>query len=92
LADEYHTRYGIDSQHLSAIAELNFRNAKTNPNAQTRAWSHTPESFADDDVETRKLTRMLRLVRGRIHPNLLPKMMWRIRLLSVAFDDLIAVN
>ena len=50
LADEYDARYGIDEQHLSAIAELNFRNAKTNPNAQTRAWSHTPESFADDDV------------------------------------------
>jgi acetyl-CoA C-acetyltransferase len=50
LADEYDARYGIDSQHLSAIAELNFRNAKKNPNAQTRTWSHTPESFADDDV------------------------------------------
>ena len=50
LADEYDTRYGIDSRHLSAIGELNFRNAKSNPNAQTRAWSHTPESFTDDDT------------------------------------------
>jgi len=50
LADEYHARYGLDGRHLSAIGELNFRNAKSNPNAQTRAWSHTPESFTDDDV------------------------------------------
>jgi acetyl-CoA C-acetyltransferase len=50
LADEYDARFGIDSRHLSAIGELNFRNAKSNPNAQTRAWSHTPESFTDDDT------------------------------------------
>jgi len=50
LADEYDARYGIDSRHLAAIGELNFRNAKANPNAQTRAWSHTPESFTDDDT------------------------------------------
>ena len=50
LADEYDKRYGIDERHLSAIAELNFRNAKDNPNAQTRAWAHTPESFTADDV------------------------------------------
>lgn len=49
LADEYDARYGIDQRHLGAIAELNFRNAKDNPNAQTRAWQHTPESFAEDD-------------------------------------------
>jgi acetyl-CoA C-acetyltransferase len=50
LADEYDRRYGIDPRHLSAIAELNFRNAKTNPNAQTRSWTHKPESFTADDV------------------------------------------
>jgi acetyl-CoA C-acetyltransferase len=50
MADEYDRRYGIDGHHLSAIAELNFRNAKTNPNAQTRAWAHTPESFTADDL------------------------------------------
>ncbi|MGQ0431198.1 MAG: acetyl-CoA acetyltransferase [Microthrixaceae bacterium] len=49
LADEYDARYGIDQRHLGAIAELNFRNAKDNPNAQTRSWQHTPESFAEDD-------------------------------------------
>ena len=50
LADEYDRRYGIDARHLSAIAELNFRNAKRNPNAQTRGWKHTPESFSSDDA------------------------------------------
>ena len=50
LAEEYDARYGLDDRHLSAISELNFRNAKDNPNAQTRAWSHTPESFTADDV------------------------------------------
>ncbi len=50
LAEEYDARYGLDDRHLGAIAELNFRNAKDNPNAQTRAWSHTPESFTADDV------------------------------------------
>ena len=50
LADEYERRYGLDARHLSAIAELNFRNAKRNPNAQTRSWTHKPESFTADDV------------------------------------------
>jgi acetyl-CoA C-acetyltransferase len=49
LADEYDKRYGLDERHLSAIAELNFRNAKDNPSAQTRSWTHTPESFGADD-------------------------------------------
>ena len=51
LADEYDKRYGLDEQHLRAIAELNFRNAKDNPNAQTRSWRHTPESFTASDSE-----------------------------------------
>ncbi len=50
LADEYERRYGLDERHLSAIAELNFRNARRNPNAQTRSWTHKPESFTADDV------------------------------------------
>jgi acetyl-CoA C-acetyltransferase len=50
LADEYDRRYGLDDRHLRAIAELNMRNAKANPLAQTRAWSFTDDSFAADDV------------------------------------------
>ena len=50
LADEYDKRYGLDEQHLRAIAELNYRNAKANPNAQTRGWQHGPESFSSSDT------------------------------------------
>jgi len=50
LADEYDRRYGLDHRHLAAIAELNFRNARSNPNAQTRSWRLTEDSFRADDV------------------------------------------
>jgi acetyl-CoA C-acetyltransferase len=51
LADEYDRRYGLNDQHLHAIAELNMRNAKANPLAQTRNPQFGPGSFADDDTE-----------------------------------------
>ena len=50
LADEYDRRYGLDDRHLHAIAELNMRNAKANPLAQTRNWTFGPGSFAADDT------------------------------------------
>lgn len=50
LADAYDRRYGLDDSYVRAIAELNVRNAKANPNAQTRAWNFTAASFTDDDV------------------------------------------
>src|SRR5271168_1881659 len=50
LAEEYDRRFGLDQAHLSRIAEINFGNAKRNPNAQTRKWAFTPESFSCDDV------------------------------------------
>jgi acetyl-CoA C-acetyltransferase len=39
VIDEYDRRYGVDPMHLRAIAQLNFANARNNPNAQTRQWS-----------------------------------------------------
>ncbi|MBF6212597.1 thiolase domain-containing protein [Nocardia puris] len=39
VADEYDRRYGLDERYLHCIAELNFANARRNPNAQTRTWS-----------------------------------------------------
>src|SRR6476619_4143974 len=39
LAAEYDRRYGIHDAHLRAIAQLNFANARRNPNAQTRDWT-----------------------------------------------------
>lgn len=50
VGDEYERRYGLARAHLARIAELNFANARRNPNAQTRRWTFTPESFAEDDV------------------------------------------
>lgn len=38
VADEYDRRYGLDEAHLTAISDLNFANARKNPNAQTRDW------------------------------------------------------
>lgn len=35
---------------MRRIAEINFANAKRNPNAQTRGYSFSPESFTDDDA------------------------------------------
>jgi acetyl-CoA C-acetyltransferase len=49
LADVYEERFGLDPRHLAAIARLNFANAKRNPNAQTRAWTFTDESFQPSD-------------------------------------------
>ncbi len=48
VADEYHRRYGLDDAHLRAIAQLNFANARRNPNAQTREWT-VPDPISDDD-------------------------------------------
>jgi len=49
LADEYDRRYGLDPDHLLRIAQINFANAKRNPNAQTRDWQFTNRSFTLDD-------------------------------------------
>jgi acetyl-CoA C-acetyltransferase len=51
LAEEYDRRYGLNDAHLHAIAELNMRNAKDNPLAQTRGWSFGPGGFSDDDTD-----------------------------------------
>ena len=50
LADEYERRHGLDYAHLMRIAEINFTNARRNPNAQTRQWSFTPESFTAHEL------------------------------------------
>jgi acetyl-CoA C-acetyltransferase len=49
LGDEYDRRYGLRYAHLGRIAEINYTNARRNPNAQTRRWSFTPESFQAHD-------------------------------------------
>jgi acetyl-CoA C-acetyltransferase len=49
LAEEYERRYGLKHEHLAQIAQINFANAKRNPNAQTRKWVFTDTSFTADD-------------------------------------------
>lgn len=49
LAEEYDRRYGLKYEHLAEISRINFDNAKSNPNAQTRKWTFTDKSFTQDD-------------------------------------------
>jgi acetyl-CoA C-acetyltransferase len=60
LADAYDERYGLDEAHLRAVAALNYRNARRNPNAQTREWTTTDQSFAADDAANPVVTGRLR--------------------------------
>lgn len=49
LADEYDSRHGLKYEHLMRIAEINFGNAKRNPNAQTRNYAFGDKSFTACD-------------------------------------------
>jgi acetyl-CoA C-acetyltransferase len=49
LGDEYDARYGLRYEHLMAIAEANYANARRNPNSQTRSWKFGENSFRADD-------------------------------------------
>ncbi|MEM7412790.1 MAG: acetyl-CoA acetyltransferase [Myxococcota bacterium] len=49
VAQTYADRFGLDEAHLRAVGELNLRNAKDNPNAQTRDWKLSDASFQADD-------------------------------------------
>ena len=42
------------------ISEINFANARRNPNSQTRSWAFTPESFTADDVANPVVEGMIR--------------------------------
>ncbi len=51
IAEATSERYGLQHEHLLAISENNFTNARRNPNAQTRDWQMPDGSFGmDDDV------------------------------------------
>jgi len=49
VANEYDRRYGLDASHLRSIAQLNFANARANPNAQTRDWT-VPDPLGADEA------------------------------------------
>jgi acetyl-CoA C-acetyltransferase len=59
VADEYDRRYGLDESHLRAIAQVNFGNARRNPNAQTREWT-VPDPISDDDASNPPIEGRLR--------------------------------
>lgn len=60
LAEEYNARYGLKYQHLARIAEINFTNARRNPNAQTRQWKFPERAFTQDDDVNPVVDGMLR--------------------------------
>ena len=49
LAQTYDERYGLKYEHLAEISKVNFDNAKRNPRAQTRKWTFTDDSFAQNN-------------------------------------------
>lgn len=49
ITREYDKRYGVNSDHLNSIAEINFTNAKDNCRAQTRQWQFPEGAFSSDD-------------------------------------------
>lgn len=49
ISEEYARRHGLKHEHLARIAEVNFGNARDNPNAQSRAWQFPEGCFGEDD-------------------------------------------
>ncbi|MCY4238309.1 MAG: acetyl-CoA acetyltransferase [Rhodospirillaceae bacterium] len=60
LGEEYDRRYGLKYEHLSAIGETNFSNARTNPNAQTREYQFNENSFTKNDDANPVVEGMIR--------------------------------
>jgi acetyl-CoA C-acetyltransferase len=60
LGEEYKRRWGLKYDHLMRIAEINFANARRNPNAQTRQWQFTPKSFTKDEEANPVIEGMIR--------------------------------
>ncbi len=48
ITEAYDQRYGLNEDHLTAIAKTNFANAKKNPLAQTRSWQFPDGAFSND--------------------------------------------
>ena len=61
IGDAYAERWGLQQQHLTAIAAKNLGNARSNPHAQTRGWTIEHEILASDGSDPRNA-----LVEGRL--------------------------
>jgi acetyl-CoA C-acetyltransferase len=60
LGEEYDARYGLRYEHLMRIAQINYTNARRNPNAQTRGWTFGPASFTADDEANPRIEGSIR--------------------------------
>lgn len=60
LTQVYAQKYGINTDHLRAISQKNFANAKRNFNAQTRSWQFDALSFSNDDQANPLVTGSIR--------------------------------
>ncbi len=49
IVEAYDQRYGIEHDHLTAIARINYQNGRDNPLAQTRGWTVDQAFFSDDE-------------------------------------------
>jgi acetyl-CoA C-acetyltransferase len=65
VAGEYDRRYGIDETHLRAIAQLNFANARSNPNAQTRSWT-VPDLIVGREGDSAVENEVNPIIEGRL--------------------------
>ncbi|MFN8558795.1 MAG: acetyl-CoA acetyltransferase [Dehalococcoidia bacterium] len=59
LGDEYERRYGLNDDHLTRIAVINYDNARRNPLAQTRGWDTSEQQLRGTD-------RYNQVISGRI--------------------------
>ena len=59
IGDEIDLRHGLKHEHLARIAEINFANARMNPNAQSRNWEFPSGCFSEDD-------RLNPVIEGRV--------------------------
>lgn len=60
MMSDYRSRYGLNHDHLTQIAQKNFSNAKRNPYAQTRHWTLTDQHFSEDQELNPIITGQLR--------------------------------
>ena len=50
IGEMYQERYGLQDDHLAAIARTNYSNAKNNNKSQSRGWSLDDAFFTNDDT------------------------------------------
>ncbi|CAH0991100.1 hypothetical protein SIN8267_01201 [Sinobacterium norvegicum] len=60
MIELYQQRHGLNKQHLNAISQQNFANAKLNPNAQSRQWQFNDHSFTDNDQHNPRIIGNIR--------------------------------